>query len=467
MSFAKSKRFFRSIGFRLNAWYVALFLVSTVVLLLLANYVVIASVETKESALITARLIEERARYEEGGIASVVDGLADPNQPRRDESFLRVSDVFNRTVYLHLPNDQLAFDPSSIEVKVGEDSRRWLTARAKNDGSVWNVGAIDLDDGGFLQVGLSEARSQETLDHLRTGFAVVLLGGLVACLLGGAYLTRQVLRPIRELTEVARGVISSGDFSLRVPTRESDDDLDQLSQLFNRALEKNQALVRGMRESLDNVAHDLRTPLTRLRGGAELALRSENPDSLREALADTLEESDRVLAMLQTLMDISEAENGTMSLARKPTDLSVLAREALELYEHVALDKWIMLSSELTATAEISVDRNRMRQVIANLLDNAIKYTPPGGQVKLSTRQAGDAVVVEVSDTGTGIAESDRDHIWERLFRADKSRSQRGLGLGLSLVKAIVEAHGGVVSVTSALDCGSIFVVRMPVAKVT
>ena len=329
MSFANSKGFFRSIGFRLNAWYVALFLISTVVLLVLANYVVIASVETKSGH--SSPRDSSKSAHATKKVVSRASSTAWPIPINRGATnpFLRVSDVFNRTVYLHLPNDQLAFDPSSIEVKVGEDSRRWLTARAKNDGSVWNVGAIDLDDGGFLQVGLSEARSQDTLDHLRTGFAVVLLGGLVACLLGGAYLTRQVLRPIRELTDVARSVIASGDFSLRVPTRESDDDLDQLSQLFNRALEKNQALVRGMRESLDNVAHDLRTPAhpSAWRRRARVAQRQFRRTAW-EALADhVLEESERVLAMLQTLMDISEAENGTSWRLRASRRISACSRE--------------------------------------------------------------------------------------------------------------------------------------------
>jgi signal transduction histidine kinase len=272
-----------------------------------------------------------------------------------------------------------------------------------------------------------------------------------------------MLAPIRQLIGTVENVITTGQMNERMPLPEKNDEISRLARLFNDMLEKNETLIRRMREALDNVAHDLRTPLTRLRGVAELALQGE-PDATtcRDALLDAMEESDRVLTMLNTLMDISEAETGLMKLDLRPVPLDEVVSEVSELFEFVAQDKSIRVTTAVPSNLIVRADRNRLRQVLVNLLDNAIKYTPSGGRVEISAKSGGDEVVITVKDTGEGIPTEEVPRIWERLYRGDKSRSQRGLGLGLSLVRAIINAHGGGIEVQSTVGKGSNFTIHLP-----
>jgi signal transduction histidine kinase len=235
-----------------------------------------------------------------------------------------------------------------------------------------------------------------------------------------------------------------------------------MSTLVNTMHDRIDSLVGAMRGALDNVAHDLRTPLARLRSAAETALRSDDPAAAREALVRCLDEADRVATTLTTLMDISEAETGTMRLQRQPVVVAALVQEAVDLYADVAEDKQIVLEQEIPADLEIEGDAARLRQVLANLIDNALKYTGPGGRVRVTATGETARVTVRVEDTGIGIEPDDIPRVWDRLYRGDRSRSERGLGLGLSLVKAIVEAHGGRVAVESVPGHGSRFSFVLP-----
>ena len=263
-----------------------------------------------------------------------------------------------------------------------------------------------------------------------------------------------------------------------MPSDGGRDVLSELAHVSNQMLERIQTLVGGMRGALDSVAHDLRTPIARLRSRAETALLTEGDENAcREALADVVEESDRVSSLLTTLMDISEAETGVMQLRPTPVDVAEVCAETLDLYEDVAEQKQITLTSAAPQGLIVNADRPRLRQVLANLVDNAVKYTPSGGRVTINAAPGPSAhvgpsayvgpsfssVTITVADTGPGIAPEHVDHIWDRLYRGDVG-GEPGLGLGLSLVRAIVTAHGGKVEVDTHLGQGTTFRVVLPAA---
>jgi signal transduction histidine kinase len=245
---------------------------------------------------------------------------------------------------------------------------------------------------------------------------------------------------------------------VRVPERPANDELQELVVLFNRMLAHNEKLFGALRDSLDNVAHDLRTPLSRLRISLENSLRRDGgKNGAQDEILDALEETERVQTIIRTLMDVAQAESGLMRLHKEPTEIDSLVRDVIGLYEHVAQEKELQIVTELSSVVAADLDPTRMRQAFANLLDNAIKYTPRGGRISVSVVPAGENVEVIFRDTAAGISGKDLPRIWERLYRTDRSRNTPGLGLGLSLVKAIVEAHGGKVLVQSREGEGSEF----------
>jgi signal transduction histidine kinase len=454
-----------TLGTRLAGWYAVLFVGSSVAIAVLTYVLLASSLKQRDRELIRSTLVSYASQYEQRGLSGLERAIRDDQAAARGERlFVRVSSGGAEISFYNLPGDIADYDLSDLQSPRARNGELWAHIPRRGTSEFLEVQTAMLPNGTLLQVGKSTESRDELLARYRTVLLLAVAIVIFAGGLGGALLTRSTMQPLHHLAGVVETILQTGRFEARVPVRASSDPLDRLASLFNGMLDRIVSLIAGMRGSLDNVAHDLRTPMTRLRGIAERALEADgdDPARYREALADVLEESERVSEMLNTLMDISEAETGVMRLTIEPLSTDDVVREAIELYSDVAEDKAITLEAEVQPGLTVFADHNRLRQVLANLVDNAVKYTPAGGRVTVRAHASGDGLALEVVDTGPGIPPEDLPRVWDRLFRGDRSRSERGLGLGLSLVRAIVEAHKGRAEVMAPPGRGTTFTVWLP-----
>ena len=466
MSSALPERLRQTLGLRLAAWYAGLFIVGALGLFGLSYLLLAHSLEQRDREAVRLTLATYASQYQTSGPLGLRRTLAAQEAiGAHVDLFVRSYDRDGSLAFLSLPGRWSGFDLELPAERPPRGSYLWQRFESSASHEVLEVASLALPDGALLQVGRSTDGRRDVLRRFRALLGLLLAATAAVGLLGGVLTTRRALRPLRDLARTLGEIVRTGRLDARVPAREGGDALDELVRLANALLTRIEALVRSMHGSLDAVAHDLRTPLMRLRVSASRALTAgaDLPQS-REALSDCLEEAERVQTMLDSLMDISEAEAGVMALKRESVPAAVLLAEAVDLFSDVAEEKRVALQAQDAGMLELDVDRARALQAVANLVDNAVKYTAAGGAVRLDARDEGAFVAISVRDDGRGIPAADLPHLFERLFRGDRSRSERGLGLGLSLVRAIASAHGGSVSVESAEGQGSRFTLRLPTA---
>lgn len=455
---------FSRINFRLTAQFSAIFVITSLILFLIAYLLLSSTLKSKDHDELRTKFFEVWAQYQTGGLALVRREFAlEELLGSRKLFFVRVSDQVFRRLFLIHPTRWEQFDFTRLDEPPPPEFGEVVRLESEVYQFSLEVISSRLFDGNTLQVGTSTEERDLFLRRFRGIFALVIVPLVALSFLGGLFTSFRSLRPIHSLTQAARSIIQTGRTHTRIPSKGTGDELDELILVFNQMLERIDTLIRGMREALDNVAHDLRTPLTRLRGGAEMALRSaRDEEAYRSALADAIEESDGIRVMLKTLTDVTEAETGTMRLSLETVDLAKLVESVAEMYRYVAEEKDVILQTQLPETMQITADPARMRQAIGNVLDNAIKYTQAKGIVIVSARVEEGWATITVQDTGMGISDEDLPTIWDRLYRGKEARQHPGLGLGLSTVKAYVQAHGGSVAAASEEGTGSTFTIRVP-----
>ncbi len=349
-------------------------------------------------------------------------------------------------------------DPDLISLTPGS----YTTLRAESLPYALLITGTILDDGTRLLVGLSTENHQFLVRMYQRNYPWALGAIILAGVLVGIISSRRLLSPIVRLNNEIDHIIITGDLGRRLDSPGTGDQLDGLINRYNRLLDRVESLIGGMKDTLDAVAHDLRTPLTRLRGHAELALRNGNVEEYEEALAMVVEQTDQAGDLLSALMDIAEAEQGMLSLEGIPCNLSTLAAEVIDMYELIAEEKGQSLALKTPEEVLLSGDPVRLRRILGNLVDNALKYSPEGGRIDIRCGMNEGTSWAEIIDDGPGVPEEETERVFERLYRGDRSRGSRGLGLGLSMVKALVEAHSGWVEISNIEGRGACFRVSFP-----
>ena len=337
-----------------------------------------------------------------------------------------------------------------------------LTVADRPGGEALRIVLGRVGPGLVVEIGESLEEKEEVLELLAGTFAAVIVAVTMGAAVVGWLMSKAALKGVEEVSRAAEDV-ARGNFDRRVSIGNRGREIDGLAETFNIMVDRIRTLVLEMRVMTDNIAHDLRSPLTRLRASVESALlRARSMDEYQAASEQTLEECDRLLQMINATLDITEAEGQAVPLKKQVIDLSQVIREAAELFEPVAEDNEINLSLMLDSDCRINGHLPYLQRMVSNLLDNAIKYTPKGGDVSVETTTTNGFVRLRVSDTGIGIDPRDQTRVFDRFYRCDESRSKQGFGLGLSFVRAVTIAHGGKLELESVVNSGSRFTVSFP-----
>lgn len=439
-------KLFRTTTFRLSLTYLALFSVAAVVAIVYLYWNTTVLLTRQLNQTIDAELKGLAEQYRAGGLDQLVRIVAERSRTPGNSLYL-VADADGK---------QLAGNLSAVSPQLWDSLGpvEFFYTRPAPGGVERRLAFANvfrLPGKHRLIVGRDIEDRRELARLIRTtmlwGLGVMALVGIG----GGYWVSRRLLARIDNLSATTR-TIMEGDLSGRLPISGSGDELDRLAQNLNRMLARIEQLMAGLREVSDNIAHDLKTPLNRLRNRVEEALREPYDDAAyREALERTIEEADDLIKTFNALLSIARLEAGAGGDNRDTLDLTALVRDVADLYEPVAEERGIALKADVAEPIVLRGDRQLLGQAIANLIDNALKYGAPSAQagngyapeVNVRAERCGDCVEIVVTDRGPGVPAAERERVLGRFVRLEESRSEPGSGLGLSLVAAVARLHGG------------------------
>ena len=465
----------RSLSFRLVTWYAGLLTIVFVTLgaltfLLVRHYLEANLLETqsRRAQQIADTLVAAVARTGEGAVPYQIEDLY---SPEANDRFIRITRDDGHLVYVSGTPKDHSFDPAAV-APVASTRPGGFKRKESTPGSDLLIAAVPHSVGGrryLVEVGVSGGRVEEVLSEFLIMLAVGLPIAVFIAVAGGFMLVRRALEPVDRLSRKAEE-ITQHNLSDRLPEMRTGDELERLSTSLNLMISRLEEAVQTSKRFVADASHELRTPLTVLQGEIEsLVQRPPLPTEMGERLGSVLEETTRLGGIVEGLLALSRLDAGEAQAEWVEFDLAELAATTADQMSLLAEDKDITVTCEAVRGITVKGDRARLKQVIVNLLDNAIKYTGNGGSVRLQiSRQDGDAVL-DVVDNGVGIPAESLPHVFKRFFRVDDSRSrdQGGAGLGLSIVKSICTAHGAQVEVTSKPGEGSRFRIRQPLAAET
>ncbi|MCI0613611.1 ATP-binding protein, partial [bacterium] len=455
----------RSIRFRLTAWYASLL---SALLIVFAFLVYFGLQEYLLNALsnqlsLQAHQISETWLNDIGtaGEDYVVDEINEHLSPASTNRFIRLIRPNGSILYQSpLPRDR-SFDPSQIPFP----KQLYKGGIHRTDHLLIYSMTYTLNKQGTysIETAASDKDISATLNTLALLFAFLIPVGIIVAIGGGFLLMKRALRPVDEIATAAQR-ITSQNLTERLPLPQSGDEIQRLSETLNEMIGRLENSFSRTVQFTADASHELRTPLTILRGELEVALRGNHLNQeARIVIENVLEETERLSKTVESLMTLSRLDSGQLKLERAHFDLASLCKETLEQMTLLAEEKKIRLECNASEKLEVFADPIRVRQIVINLIDNAIKFTPPGGIVKLAVSKNG-GTSIEVQDNGAGIPSEAVPHIFDRFYRVDKARSreQGGSGLGLAIVKSICDLHGASISLESAPDVGTRIQILFP-----
>ncbi len=457
----KNKLLPLGLSFRLTFAYLLFFTASVTIIFASLYFIISSTLQKKDRDLISFQHHVLEHVLSKGGLAGLTQTVKNHNPELKSWVFIQLISGTGKVLFQQIPSDSVGYDFSNlVKERMNELApldKEWLITNKLESESQVEILSSPQDDGTILQVGrLNDNRSSE-LHSLYKSFIILTTPLLFILFVGGIIVVQRYLEPIQNLIVAVRR-FEKGELNPQVPMPMIHDELYELSFLFNSMQTRSTKLIEGMKQSVENLAHDLRTPLAQFKISSDLALGREvgmgttqKIDSFRDALVDGIESSERIQALIDSVMEISQAESGHLNLKKVDTNLNEIVADVIELYQDVSAEKNIQIFFNKTKLKEVSLDPQYFRRAIANLLDNAIKYGSKNSTIQIAIVQVATSSklssFIEIRDQGPGISDADLPYIWNRLYRADHSRSVMGLGLGLSLVKAIIEAHG------AKIDC--------------
>lgn len=464
----------RSLRFRLTAWYAGLL----ALLLLIFSGSTCFGLAHYLNRSLSAALIRQAQQIGENflldiqtsGESYLIEEINEHYAPEQNDHFVRVTRADGGTIYVSGQPVGKGFDPSQVSAApLALRQAATRTEHLPGGGELWiySLPFTARDGSRFLiETGVSYESVEDALRGLLMALAVGLPVVMLIAVAGGYGIVRRALRPLDQIAGGAEQ-ITSRNLSERLPVAPTGDEIERLAAALNRMIARLDESFQYIRRFTADASHELRTPLTILRGELEAAAQTPQLDSgVSETLGSGLEETERLSRIVDSLLAISRLDAGEAQIESVRFDLAELAAGTTEQMRLLAEDKNITLACRTDERIEIIGDRARIKQVIVNLVDNAIKYTPGGGMVEVRISVAGKRALLEVADTGIGIPAEALGHLFERFYRVDKARSRQmgGTGLGLAIVKSIVAAHAGCVTVESSESRGSRFSVELPLA---
>ncbi len=456
---------FGKISARFTASFLLLFFITAGALSIASVFYLRTSLTRSDRSFLDNRLLEFWAVYRSGGIDLIRRELSMEQLAGEDRLFaLRLATPENQTVYFYAPSgwDLQSLDSALSQTSIKNGPVYAIDSRAA--GGRLELRSLGLQDGNRLQLLISSEQRRVIVARFSTGTILIVLIIAIPGLGLSLALSRRMVKPLsdlaRQISEIRPSEI--GTRSLSYP--DAAEEIVLLTDSFNRMSERIARLIEGSRIGLDNIAHDLQTPITRLSQRAEMALQNpEDTDQMANALRMCLEEAQHIDGIIKTTVEITRAENRIIPGRLEIRNLAELASDLVDLYTYAEPDgKRRITIEDPGEELPVLIRPDGIRQILANLLDNAIKFSPDSTPIRVELRRQDDRVRLSVIDGGPGISNEDLPHIWERMYRGDKSRSVPGSGLGLSLVKALAEAHGGRIEVSSSVGSGSRFTLILP-----